>query len=122
VAKIADLIEALRREGHAPALERLTGTLRLELTDGDETDRWLVTVDRGDVAISHRGGKADCVISTDKEVFEGMTAGRVNTMAAVLRGLVGVEGDLNMLVLFQRGFPDPPRSRTRRRGNDGRRS
>jgi putative sterol carrier protein len=115
----ADFFEDLGRQDHVPALERLTGKLRVELSDGDETDRWLVTIDRGDVAVAHRGGKADCVIQTDREVFEGLATGRVNAVAAMLRGLVGVEGDMNLLVLFQRGFPGPPRPKTRT-GKDGR--
>lgn len=121
-ATTMELVEGLGQQGHVPSLERLTGKLRLELTDGDDTERLVVTVDRGDVAVSHRGGKVDCVIRTDKKTFEGMATGRVNTMAAVLRGLVGVEGDLNMLVLFQRGFPGPPGPRTRKPGNVRRRS
>lgn len=101
--------EGLRQQGHVPSLERLTGRVRLDLADRDRTDRWLVTVDHGDVAVSRRGGRADCVISTDKDVFEGIATGRVNAMSAVLRGLLGVEGDLNVLVLFQRVFPGPAR-------------
>ena len=38
----------------------------------------------------------------------------VNAMAALLRGAMGVEGDVELLVLFQRLFPGPPRSRSRR--------
>lgn len=101
--------EALRQQGHVPALERLTGRVRFDLSDPDRTHRWLVSVDRGDVAVSRRGGRADCVVSADKDVFEGMATGRVNAMSAVLRGLLGVQGDLNMLVLFQRVFPEPAR-------------
>jgi hypothetical protein len=115
-----EFFESLGQQGHVPSLERLSGRLRVELADGDEMDRWLVTIDRGDVAVSRRGGKADCVIQTDKEVFEGMATGRVNALAAVLRGLVGIEGDLNLLVLFQRGFPGPPRRNLPKKGNDRR--
>lgn len=108
-AATAAFFEGLRQQRHVPALERLTGRVRFDLADPDRTDRWLVSVDRGDVAVSRRGGRADCVVSADKDVFEGMATGRVNAMSAVLRGLLGVEGDLNMLVLFQRVFPGPAR-------------
>jgi predicted lipid carrier protein YhbT len=115
-ATTMEFFESLGQQGHVPSLETLTGRLRWELTDGDDIDRWLVTVDHGDVAVSRRGGKADCVIQTDTDVFEGIATGRVNAVAAVFRGLVGIEGDLNALVLFQRVFPGPPHARARKKG------
>jgi hypothetical protein len=33
-------------------------------------------------------------------------------MAAVLRGLIAIEGDIELLMLFQRLFPGPPGRRT----------
>ena len=112
---VTAFFDDLGRQGHVPLLERLTGTLRLEVEDGDASDRWLIRVDRGDVAVSRRSGKADCTLRTERDVLRAIATGRVNALAAVLRGLVGIEGDLNMLVLFQRVFPGPPRTRTRKK-------
>jgi hypothetical protein len=39
-------------------------------------------------------------------------------MAALLRGAMAVEGDVELLVLFQRLFPAPPSSRERRHTAD----
>ena len=52
--------------------------------------------------VSHRNAKADGVIRTSRALFEGMVTGTVNAMAAALRGVVSLEGDPTMLVLFQR--------------------
>ncbi len=41
----------------------------------------------------------------DKTVFDGIASGEVNPVAAVLRGSMGMEGDRELLVLFQRLFP-----------------
>jgi putative sterol carrier protein len=111
---IAGFFERLDERGHVPTLKRLTGTLRVELQRAGEVERWFVTVDQGDVSVSHRNAKADCIVRTEREHFVAMTEGRLNPLAAVLRGLVGIEGDLSILVLFQRVFPGPPRSRRRR--------
>jgi putative sterol carrier protein len=39
-----------------------------------------------------------------------MVEGKVNAMAAVLRGEVSLEGDLGLVISFQRLFPGPPRT------------
>jgi len=110
----AEFFGELGRRGHEPLLEKATGTLRFDLVDGKRTDRWLVTVKKGDVAVSHRNVRADCVVRADRALFDGVAGGEVNAMAALLRGAMGVEGNVELLVLFQRLFPGPPRSRSRR--------
>lgn len=102
---IEGFFEGLR--GYHLLLRRAVGLLRVELVDGTAPERWLVTMDEGEVSVSHRNAKADCVIRTSRDVFEGMVAGRVNAMAATLRGVMSVEGDPNILVLFQRALPGP---------------
>ncbi len=109
-----DFFDELGRRGHEPLLEKASGTIRIDLVDGKRTDRWLVTVKKGDVGVSRRNMRADCVIRTDRALFDGLASGEANMMAAALRGAIGLEGDPELLVLFQRLFPGPPRSRSRR--------
>jgi putative sterol carrier protein len=100
---------ALAARRHEPALAKATGTVRVDLTDGRRrTGGWLIAIDKGDVEVSRRRGEADCIIRVEKGVFDGIVSGRVNAIAAVLRGAVQLEGDLRLLVLFQRLFPGPP--------------
>jgi putative sterol carrier protein len=101
--------------GHEPLLKEASGTLRFDLRDGKRVDRWLVAVEKGDVAVTRRNVGADCVVSTDRALFDAIASGKTNALAALLRGAVGVEGDIQLLVLFQRLFPGPPRARKRRR-------
>src|SRR5215218_5995393 len=110
----AEFFDALVERGHEPLLEKATGTVRFDLKDGKKTDRWLVTVVKGDFAVSRQNMRADCVVTADKSLFDGIASGKTNAMAALLRGAMGVEGDLQLLVLFQRLLPGPPRSRRRR--------
>ena len=102
-----EFFESLSGRGHEPLLGNARGTLRIELADGKKAERWLVSVDRGDVAVSHRNGKADCIVRADRAVFDGLARGEVNAVAAFLRGAIAVEGDSQLLVLFQRLFPSP---------------
>ena len=93
-------------------LRRADGSLRIDLTSGTTIERWFVTMHGGDVSVSHRNAKADSVIRTSKDQFEGMITGRVNAMSAALRGVVWLEGDPTLLVLFQRALPGPPSTAT----------
>ena len=63
------------------------------------------------MSVSHRNAKADSVMRTDKALFEGMAKGTVNQTAALLRGVVEIEGDVGLLTSFARLFPGPAKSR-----------
>jgi hypothetical protein len=105
-----EFFEGLRRRENDPVLQGGTGTVRFDLVENDKTEHWLVAVSQGEVAVSRRNSKADCVIRTERSLFEGMAGGEVNALAALLRGLVDVQGDPRLLVWFQRLFPGPPSS------------
>jgi putative sterol carrier protein len=99
----------LEQGGHQPLLEKASGSLRFELTGGNAVERWRIDVSRGDVAVSHKAGAADCVLRSPKALFDKIATGRENPMAAVLRGALIVEGDIDLLLAFQRIVPGPPR-------------
>ena len=103
----ADFFDGLSRRGHEPLLEKATGSLRFDLVHDGQTDHWLLTFKKGDLAVSRSNVKADCVLRTDKAVFDGIVGGRMNAMAAYLRGVVAIEGDQQVLVQFQRILPGP---------------
>jgi putative sterol carrier protein len=104
--------EGLEARGHEPRLAKMSATLRFDLTNGKRTARWLVAIDKGDVSVSHKNAKADCVVRSDSAVFDGIASGELNAFAAALRGKVGIEGNPEVLVIFQRVFPEPPRGRS----------
>jgi putative sterol carrier protein len=97
----------LEARRHEPLLEKARGTIRFDLKNGKQTTRWLIEIENGDVSISHRNAKADCVVRAKRSLFDGVAAGRQNAMAAVLRGEIDLEGDRTLLVRFQKLFPGP---------------
>jgi putative sterol carrier protein len=106
----ARFFEQLESSRHHPALEKSSGTLRFELTDdGKRVGRWLVEIDKGDVAVSRKNAKADCVVRAEKTLFDGMVSGRVNPIAAFLRAELAAEGDISLMASFVRIFPGPPK-------------
>ena len=104
-----EFFHELGRRGHEPLLANVIGNVQFDVVDGSRTTRWLVTIDKGDVAVSHKRGRADCTIRGDKALFDDVVVGRTNTMAAVLRGALAISGDLELMVAVQRIFPGPPR-------------
>ena len=110
----AQFFEQLGGRGHEPLLEHTTGTIRFDLVQGKRTDRWFVSVKKGDVSVSHQNGEADAVVTTDEAFFHKLVSGEQNAMAALLRGAVGVEGRVQLLAQFQRLLPGPPKPRRRR--------
>jgi putative sterol carrier protein len=103
--------EQLGRRGHEPLLRRARGTIRFDLVDDGHSHRWIVDVDRGDVAVSHRNTAGDCRLRLTSDLFQDMVSGAENPMAAVLRGAIEVEGDWTLLVLAQRLFRQPAADR-----------
>jgi putative sterol carrier protein len=71
-------------------------------------------VKKGDVSVSQANAKADCVVTTDRPLFNAIVRGERNAMAAILRGEIRLEGDPELLVLFQRVFAGPEESIRRR--------
>jgi putative sterol carrier protein len=92
-------------EQHQPVLEGLTGIVRFDIADGERTEHWYLQVRKGDVTVSHKGSEADCVLSADIGTFDAILTGKMNAMAAVLRGALTLEGKVILLTALQRLFP-----------------
>ena len=106
----AQFFDHLASRGHIAVLEKVTGTLRFEITDVEPADRWLVAVEKGDVTVHPGAADASptCVVRGSRAVLEGIARGELNAMAAVLRGELVIDGDLQILMIVQRVFPGPP--------------
>jgi putative sterol carrier protein len=102
-----EFFAGLAAQGHTPLLQSESGTLRFDLQEGKRTQRWYVTVKKGDVAVSRKGAAADCVIHAEKALFDGIAAGKVNATAAALRDAVTMDGKVGLFLFFQRLFPGP---------------
>lgn len=105
----ATFFDDLARQGHEPMLRKVSGRVRFDVVEGRRTRVWLVDVDEGALTVAGEAGPADCTIRGDRAVLDEVVQGRANAMAAVLRGALTCEGDLQLLVAIQRIFPDPPR-------------
>ena len=119
----ADFFDDLSKRGQEPLLGKMRATVRFDIANGDRTDRWLLAVKDGSLAVTRGDGDADCVITANKADFDLVASGRRNPMAAALRGTMTMDGNPRLLIRVQRLFPAPvgmpestgPRSMGKRR-------
>jgi putative sterol carrier protein len=110
MADAAEFLAELAERGTNPMLARTTGTIRCDLANGGDIEHIYITIDKGAITVSRAKRDADAIIRADHDLFDGVASGQVNVMAALLRGVIDVEGDLNLLMRFQKLFPGPQRA------------
>ncbi len=113
---INDFFAGLAEPGHLATFEHEVGTVRFDVPDAtakaDVTDveHWHVTIDDGDVTVTREPLPAEAVVRIARPYLELIVTGRLNAVAAMLRGLLAVEGSVASLMMFQRCLPGPPGS------------
>ncbi len=106
-AVAAEFFDALAADP-PPMFGTLNGTLRFDISTGDDVESWHVTIEHGTVIVSRDPSVADSIVRAHARLFDDIVSGRANAVAAVLRGDLGVEGNPHLLNVFQRAFPGPP--------------
>jgi SCP-2 sterol transfer family len=107
---VSDFFTALAAPGHLATFEGEAATLRFDVADGDQTERWHVTVNDGDTTVTRRTDPADVIVRIDMDRMAELVTGRLNAQAALLRGLLSCEGSAAAAIMFQRCLPGPPGS------------
>jgi hypothetical protein len=103
-----EFFAGLSRRGYEPLLQRMDRVLRFDLSEDGQTVHWLLTVRRGELVVSQGEGGADCVITTSRKTFDRIARGETKALAAWLRNLIAVEGQLYPLIMLERLLPGPP--------------
>jgi len=109
---MAELDQSLLDALAARSLERpattFNGVVRFDVDAGGRTDSWCLTIVKGVVTVSRKGGKPDCVVTGDVATFDAVLSGKANAMAALLRGALDVQGKFILMTALQRLFPGSP--------------
>jgi putative sterol carrier protein len=103
-----EFFKELNRRHTDPTLKGVDVRIRFDVTDDGAVRHWLVAIRDGVIEASPGEGEADCVIGTDRRVTDAIVEGRVNPMAALLRGQLDVAGNPDLLILVKRLFPTLP--------------
>ena len=88
------------RRSPAPSASRSSTASRQSA--GSSASRRAICPSRG------RTSRADCTLRTDKAVFDRVASGKMNAMAATLRGDIALEGDSELLVPVPAASPRTP--------------
>ncbi|HKT04218.1 MAG TPA: SCP2 sterol-binding domain-containing protein [Rugosimonospora sp.] len=110
-----EFFNELGRRRYEPRLGRATGSVRIELVEGVCTEHWYVEINEGEIVVSRDNAEADAVFRAERGLFDRAAAGEENLMAALLRGAVSAEGELELAVRLNALLPGPPSSTARRR-------
>jgi hypothetical protein len=101
---VTAFFEDLGSRGYDPLLRNASGAVRFDVVSGKTTERWLVTIGKGGLTVSHRNIAADAVIRLSRALCERLVSGQANIFTAVLRGEVVLEGDIRLMIAIRRFF------------------
>jgi putative sterol carrier protein len=102
------LLEALAERSRERPITAFNGVVRFDVRDGERVEEWYMTIAKGVVSVSRKGGEPDSVLAGDVATFEAVLSGRANAMAALLRGALDAQGRIVLLTALQRLFPGSP--------------
>jgi putative sterol carrier protein len=100
--QVAAFFDDLGGPEYEPMLRNVSGTVRVDLASGKSTERWLVAIRKGNLAVSRRNVAADTVIRMNKRLFEALVEGETNLFAAMLRGEIEIDGDYGLMIVLRR--------------------
>ena len=88
----------LASRAHEPLLRKASGSMRFDIVDGRRTPPVARRGRPRRQTVTPGSGGASCVMRCDRAVFDKVASGKLNAVAAVLRGDLAVEGDWRLLV------------------------
>jgi putative sterol carrier protein len=109
---VEDFFNGLAQRGYEPLLRHDSGSIRFDVKDGGAVDHWRVTNDQGKVTVGRDDAAADTVVIQDRAVLVDLIQGKENMINALFLGQVGLSGDNERAISFQRLFGQPPQMAT----------
>jgi hypothetical protein len=113
---VEEFFNGLAQRGFEPLLQHNSGSIRFDVKDGGAVDHWRVTIDQGKLTVGRDEAAADTVVTQDRAVLVDAIQGKQNMMIALGLGQVGISGDTERLVSFQRLFGNRPEMATTHTG------
>ncbi|MDG4794203.1 hypothetical protein [Micromonospora sp. WMMD1082] len=97
----------------APEVLRVpvAGTLRIDLSDGQRTEHWLVRMRPGVAEVDQGVEQGDGIWYCGVNLFDRLVTGRAQAVAAVFRNESTFLGNVMLFLVFRRFFPPPPGTR-----------
>ncbi|MGN9776059.1 SCP2 sterol-binding domain-containing protein [Micromonospora sp. H33] len=94
----------------APAVLRgpISGTIQIDLSNGNRTEHWRIRMAPGSIEVSRMRGPADGIWYSSQDLFDRLVTGRAQAISAVLRNESSFSGNVVLFLAFRRFFPNPP--------------
>jgi hypothetical protein len=105
---VEEFFNGLAQRGYEPLLRHNSGSIRFDVKDGGAIDHWRVMIDQGKVAVARDDAEADTVVTQDRAVLIEEIQGRQNMMISLGLGQIGLSGNYERAVSFQRLFGRRP--------------
>jgi putative sterol carrier protein len=105
---VEDFFNGLAQRGFEPLLRHDSGSIRFDVKDGGAVDHWRVTNHQGTVTVGRDDAAADTVVTQDRAVLVDLIQGKENMINALFLGQVGLSGDNERAISFQRLFGQRP--------------
>src|SRR5258707_9412999 len=83
---VSQFFTGLAESGHVATFDRESTTLRFDIADGDNVERWYVSVHDGRVAVTRQDRPAAAVVRGGRGALPAVVAGRLDAPAAPLLG------------------------------------
>jgi putative sterol carrier protein len=109
---VEEFFNGLAGRGYEPLLVHDSGSIRFDVKDGNAVDHWRVTSDQGKVTVGRDDAASDTVVTQDRAILVDLIQGKQNIMIALGLGQVGLSGDTERLISFQRLFGQRPEMAT----------
>jgi hypothetical protein len=109
---VEEFFNGLAQRGNEPMLRHDSGSIRFDVKDGGAVDHWRVTNDQGKVTVGRDDAPADSVVTSDRAVLVDAIQGKQNMIIALWIGQLGLSGDYERVISFQRLFGNRPEMAT----------
>jgi hypothetical protein len=109
---VEEFFSELAQRGYEPLLRHNSGTIRFDVKSGGAIDSWRVAIDQGNLTVARDNAPADTVVTQDRAVLVDAIQGKQPMMIALGLGQIGLSGNFERAISFQRLFGRRPEMAT----------
>jgi predicted lipid carrier protein YhbT len=103
----AEFFEGLS-QGRAKELSpKIRATIRFDLSTDTDVQHWFTDIENGTIRVSREEREADCVIKSDKKLFDRLAEGKGNVFSAWFRNEIGLSGSRWLMTVLRHILPGP---------------
>ncbi|MEU6022288.1 SCP2 sterol-binding domain-containing protein [Micromonospora sp. NPDC048871] len=105
---IEQFFASLPARGPQEMRSSLAGTLRIDLSDGERTEHWVLRLRPGVIEVERGPAEADSIWYCSVDLFDRLVTGRAEPLAALFRNECSFSGRVPMFLILRRLFPSAP--------------